>query len=144
MTELPPYWAPRAPWVHVLHSVPAQPPAEASMTVFGGRDLRRLDDLFDSFAQKMPFPAYFGRNWPAFDEVLRDLHWMPSSRYLVVITEPTSLLVDESSELTTFFKIMRAVGRHWSDAPGRGEVAFNTVLVAEQGQDGAVESLARL
>ena len=35
-------------------------------------------------ARALRFPAYFGENWDAFDESVRDLSWMPAKGYVLV------------------------------------------------------------
>ncbi|MBO6518423.1 MAG: barstar family protein [Rhodospirillales bacterium] len=44
------------------------------------------DALFGALALSLSFPDYFGRNWDAVDECLRDLsEWMPASGYVLFI-----------------------------------------------------------
>ncbi|MEV0174524.1 barstar family protein [Streptomyces sp. NPDC050803] len=39
-----------------------------------GRRMRNPDAVFDAFAQQLAFPGYFGRNWDALVDCLRDWH----------------------------------------------------------------------
>ncbi len=43
--------------------------------------------LFRALAKELKFPAYFGRNWDALDELLRDFSWIPSKRIVLVHDE---------------------------------------------------------
>jgi hypothetical protein len=43
-----------------------------------GRKMRRLPELNDEFAAAIQFPWYFGANWAAFDECVKDLAWLPA------------------------------------------------------------------
>jgi hypothetical protein len=43
--------------------------------------------LFRALAKELKFPAYFGRNWDALDELLRDFSWKSSQRIIVVHDE---------------------------------------------------------
>jgi hypothetical protein len=42
-------------------------------------------DLMDALAVGFSFPDYFGRNWDAVDECLRDLSWLPAEGYVLVV-----------------------------------------------------------
>ncbi|WP_114724204.1 barstar family protein [Rhodococcus sp. AG1013] len=101
---------------------------------FDATDMSTLDDLFEIYGKAFRFPAYFGKNWPAFDECLTDLRDMPSPKYLVVIEHAEVILVRDFDELVTFLKVCSEIGRYWStrvglgERWGGGEVAFNTLL----------------
>lgn len=44
-------------------------------------DARKIDSekgLLDAVSQAMRFPGYFGKNWDALDECLRDMAWLPA------------------------------------------------------------------
>lgn len=41
--------------------------------------------LFARLAEAFAFPAYFGRNWDALDECLRDLSWLPAEGYVLFV-----------------------------------------------------------
>ena len=43
------------------------------------------DALFDELDRGLRFPSYFGRNWDAVDECLRDLSWLPAEGYVLVV-----------------------------------------------------------
>jgi RNAse (barnase) inhibitor barstar len=42
-------------------------------------------ELMDALAVGFSFPDYFGRNWDAVDECLRDLSWLPGDGYTLVV-----------------------------------------------------------
>lgn len=42
-------------------------------------------DLFAALDYAFHFPEYFGKNWDALDECLRDLSWIPSKGYVLVV-----------------------------------------------------------
>jgi hypothetical protein len=111
---------------------------EAGLTVrtVRGRKMRTVDALFDEMAAALQFPYYFGENWPAFDECLADMDWLPMNFGIVaVVLEPGDVLVDASDvELGAF---VRAIGHaaevyaqpieagEWWDRPA---VPFHVVL----------------
>lgn len=48
-------------------------------------------ELLDELARVFRFPDYFGGNWDAADECLRDLSWLPARGYILRIPEAESL-----------------------------------------------------
>lgn len=44
--------------------------------VVDGAAMGDRDGMFDEFATALEFPAWFGRNWDAFLDCLRDLSWL--------------------------------------------------------------------
>jgi hypothetical protein len=57
-----------------------------------GTDLRTDKELFAAIASAMKFPDYFGMNWDALDECLRDLDaWIPAPGYVLIVRDATSL-----------------------------------------------------
>jgi hypothetical protein len=84
---------------------------------------RMLDpeQLFDTFAAAAKFPTYFGRNWPAFDECLADLEWLPASGYVFILRNPQRLLAHEPSERAAFWRIMAKVAAEWAEPVNLGE-----------------------
>jgi RNAse (barnase) inhibitor barstar len=48
-----------------------------------GGSIRTCEDLFLRLAQEMSFPNYFGMNWDALDECLRDMTWLPAKGYVL-------------------------------------------------------------
>ncbi|MEZ5379501.1 MAG: barstar family protein [Acidimicrobiales bacterium] len=50
------------------------------------------------------FPEWVGNNWDAFEEVMRDLSWLPSAPLLLVLTSPVP---------DTAVEILIDVARHW-------------------------------
>lgn len=49
------------------------------------RGIRSKEKLFSIFATALRFPKYFGWNWDAFEECLRDLSWLPADRPIVIV-----------------------------------------------------------
>jgi hypothetical protein len=52
----------------------------------GGR-LRRKQELLRALAHGLKFPNYFGWNWDALDECLRDLSWLNAPSGIVLLHE---------------------------------------------------------
>lgn len=41
------------------------------------------DQLFDVLSQQLSFPSYFGRNWDALSDCLRDFSWISRRRVII-------------------------------------------------------------
>lgn len=61
------------------------------------------DALFDVYARAFEFPAWFGRNWDAFEELLADLSW-PDGGEVAIVHEDLPAL--EPDELRTYLRIL--------------------------------------
>ncbi|WP_233257717.1 barstar family protein [Micromonospora sp. S4605] len=48
--------------------------------------------VFYEFSDALLFPGYFGWNWDALSDCLRDLSWLPADGYLIVIENAPRLL----------------------------------------------------
>jgi hypothetical protein len=71
--------------------------------------LRDKAALLDALARVLVLPPYFGHNWDALDECLRDLHWLASPR--VVLAHADLPLAD--ADRATYLQILRDdAGRH--------------------------------
>jgi hypothetical protein len=126
--------------------------ADRSQTMFGwqearfvvrtvrGRKMHRVPQLFDEFAAALQFPAYFGDNWPAFDECLSDLEWLPSEAgYVLAVSEPAEVLQDSPADFKVLVRILGSAVMGWAMPVEAGEwwdrppVPFNVVLATEPG-----------
>jgi hypothetical protein len=56
------------------------------------RDVGGKADFMTEIATAARFPAYFGWNWDAVSDLLRDLSWAPASGYVLLISCGDGLL----------------------------------------------------
>ncbi|MHB1924769.1 MAG: barstar family protein [Acidimicrobiales bacterium] len=84
---------------------------------------RTVDELFDSVSSVLEFPDYFGSNWAALDECLRDLDWLPpSDPYVLILLNAAELLADEApSALRTLLEIIAGAAETWGRPVELGE-----------------------
>jgi RNAse (barnase) inhibitor barstar len=61
--------------------------------------------LFAALAKQLSFPDYFGENWDAFDECVRDLSWLPIGQ--VVLTHADIPLVNDVANARIYIAILR-------------------------------------
>ena len=66
--------------------------------------------LFRCLARQLALPDYFGANWDALEECLRDLSWIDSHR-VVLFHESLPGLDDD--QLTTYLEILRDAVMGW-------------------------------
>jgi len=79
-----------------------------------GAQCKTKSSMFTEFGKRLGFPSYFGRNWDAFEECIRDLEWLPARGYILVITCADKLLSRNRKDFEIFVDIMNAAGAEWS------------------------------
>jgi len=62
------------------------------------------EELLTTLANHLRFPDYFGGNWDAFEECLRDLSWLSVGR--VVLTHADIPLVNDVANARTYLAIL--------------------------------------
>jgi len=77
-------------------------PAPAGAIVLDGAACRTRAGLFAEFARALRFPAYFGHNWDALTDCLRD-----AAPELLYVSDAGQLLTDEPpAQLTTLLDVL--------------------------------------
>ncbi|WP_250634306.1 barstar family protein [Pinirhizobacter soli] len=71
--------------------------------------LRHLDDA-------LHFPASFGGNWDALSDSLRDLSWLGSEGYLLLIMHAETLREADEAEFDIFMGILDEAAESWRAA----------------------------
>jgi hypothetical protein len=82
------------------------------------------DDLFDSMARALGFPAWFGRNWDALEDVLGDLSWRKADGHVLVFHSYPA-----SEELGILLDVLRSSAEYWA---GRGKPFFAVLVDPEK------------
>ncbi|MFH8785178.1 barstar family protein [Streptomyces roseoverticillatus] len=118
-------------------------PASSGMTFVARLDGAAMadgDGIFEQFWERFRFPDYFGWNWNALSDCLRDLNWLPADRYLVVIENSAQLLSASPEDRAAFFALLKQVAEHWRSPhhkPRGVGIPFTVLLVCEPGEAGA-------
>lgn len=82
------------------------------------RSIRSKQKLFAILSDKLRFPAYFGWNWDALEELLRDLSWLPSEPIVLVHEDLPFGAGGKNREV--YEALIREVAAHWQAVqPGR-------------------------
>jgi hypothetical protein len=72
-------------------------------------------ELLDALDAGLGFPDYFGGNWDAFDECIRDLSWLDPVQ-VVLIHEDLPMRADCAS-LKTYLSILHDAAAYWKAKP---------------------------
>ncbi|WP_327380951.1 barstar family protein [Streptomyces sp. NBC_01207] len=110
------------PWVHVVPERGALPvdlllPATGRTYVvrLDGREMRDTDAVFLQFYERLKLPDYFGWNWNALLDCLRDLHWLrPADRYVFIVEAADEVLPDDADAQQLLFRTLLRAGRRWA------------------------------
>ena len=106
-------------------------PSEDELTEWG-LALVRLDldaaaddgELMDALASGFSFPDYFGRNWDAVEECLRDLSWLPADGYVLVVRGAEPLWRRDPRLAAKLVRTWLFCAEHWA----RRETPFHLVF----------------
>ncbi|MER7947481.1 barstar family protein [Streptomyces sp. NPDC096079] len=110
-----------APWLHIVTpggGVPLSELLPTSGSVYvarlQGRDMPDEVSVFQNFQEKLKFPNYFGWNWDAFRDCLRDLQWLSSDHHVVIIESAEHVLSEDEDARRILFTALWHSGRRWS------------------------------
>ena len=80
-----------------VYRLPGQPPVDqvlATVAAWGwrafhldGRTIVDKPSFLSVAGVALAFPAYFGQNWDAFEEMICDLAWVPAAGYVLLYTD---------------------------------------------------------
>ncbi|MFB6616924.1 barstar family protein [Streptomyces sp. NPDC056367] len=110
-----------APWMHVITpggGVPLDELLPASGSVYvarlNGQEMPDEISAFHHFSEVLKFPNYFGWNWNAFYDCVRDLEWLATESRILIIESAESALSEDSDARKLFFKSLWRAGKRWS------------------------------
>ncbi|MFD9787591.1 barstar family protein [[Kitasatospora] papulosa] len=112
---------PLAPWMHLVTTggglrLDQLLPASGHVYVarLNGQDMTDEMSTFENFYSSLKFPEYFGWNWDAFYDCLRDLQWLSADYHILIIDSADSALRQDSDARTEFFRSLWRAGKRWS------------------------------
>lgn len=79
-----------------------------------GKRVTSKEEFLTVVAQALEFPGYYGRNWDAFDECIRDLEWLPARGYVLVLDEYQWLAQRDPENWTIALAILKEAATTWS------------------------------
>lgn len=72
--------------------------------------LSNTEELFNALRDALNLPEYFGYNWNALSDVLRDLHWL-NQRTVVLVHEDLPNIPE--SDLTNYLEVLAEAVTSW-------------------------------
>jgi RNAse (barnase) inhibitor barstar len=99
---------------HVELAVTLRPGGLVAVARFDGAELHDENDVFAGFYQAFQFPEWFGWNSDALSDCLRDLHWLPADRFLVVIDRADQALTIDAEERRLLIRVLRRAAQSWA------------------------------
>lgn len=79
-------------------------------------DCHSKADLLTRMAQTLSLPVDFGHNWDALSDCLRDLSWLESNGYVLLIDHSTELRQARPKDFNTLLDIFDDTAAFWLDA----------------------------
>ena len=80
--------------------------------------------MLAAYAEQLSLPDYFGWNWDALEECLRDLSWLPPDRPVVVLHRGLPLRARGGAR-ATYVRLLGEVAQFWQgQSTGRLRVVF--------------------
>lgn len=111
----------RASW-RCLHLVESLSPEDVTELKRLGLEVYRVvmpeegdeKSLLACLAKEMGFPAWFGRNWDALNDCLRDMSWSTAQGYVLEVVLPRHSLVNCWGALGGLVRSWLLAAEHWS------------------------------
>ncbi|MCM2578719.1 barstar family protein [Streptomyces sp. MTZ3.1] len=100
--------------------------------------MKDVDGVFTECYEAFRLPSYFGWNWAALSDCLRDLQWMPADRYLIVVENWSSVLSNLPEEREILLRVLAQAAEDWANPqgnPGNLAIPFNVLFCCSE--DGA-------
>jgi len=77
-------------------------------------EIRNKEELFSSVSLKLGFPSYFGFNWDALSECLRDLSWISFKK--VNLIHDDIFLTNDGNSLTIYIDVLKDALQDWQNS----------------------------
>jgi hypothetical protein len=86
--------------------------------------IQRVEDLLIALYEQLKLPGYFGFNWNALSDCLRDFHWIEEKNIILVHTDLPKI---EKAELSIYLEILDECVENWKKDGSR---AFTVIFPA--------------
>ncbi|MEU8434681.1 barstar family protein [Streptomyces sp. NPDC029216] len=139
-----------APWMHVITpggSVPLDKLLPASGSVYmarlNGQDMPDEVSMFQHFSEVLKFPEYFGWNWNAFYDCVRDLEWLSADNRILIIESAESTLPEDSDARKELFGSLWRAGQRWSYTKQPEGVTLTKLSIVLSCDKGSLPTIAK-
>jgi RNAse (barnase) inhibitor barstar len=99
--------------------------------------------LFDAISHEMAFPDYFGGNWDALFECIRDLGWIDAPGYVLLYADYQMLAQSDATSFRITFEIFADTVKHW-DEIARNDPPMYILLRGERSLLPGIEVLSSI
>jgi hypothetical protein len=93
-----------------------------------GRKIATKEDFLRETAEVMDFPAYFGKNWDAFDECIRDLSWVSAQKYILIYDRPDIFAKAQPDQWQIAQDLLQSASQYWQESGKLMEVWVLSLL----------------
>ncbi len=78
-----------------------------------GHKIDTKSEFLRASAASMDFPTYFGQNWDAFEECIRDLSWAPAQGYVLLYDHVAPFATNQPDEWKVAHAILKNAVAEW-------------------------------
>lgn len=110
--------------VHFADAAPAGTEG-AELRSLDGAAVAREGGMLWAIADAFAFPEWFGGNWDAVDDLLRDLSWIDADHYLLVVTGAEALWAGAPRDAGRLVESWQFCAEYWAG----NDTAFHLVFV---------------
>ncbi len=71
------------------------------------------EDFLEDLKEALKFPDWFGGNWDALADVLRDLSWIPGKGYVVILEKSKHFCASHRHEFDEAIDVLKEAASHW-------------------------------
>jgi len=74
------------------------------------------EDFLELVSKAMGFPDWFGGNWDALGDCLKDLSWLPGRGWVVVLEKSKHFAAGHRHEFDEAMDLLKEVSEYWREA----------------------------
>ncbi|MBI1928444.1 barstar family protein [Candidatus Poribacteria bacterium] len=106
-----------APPIHIINDTQEiqEIPQGYKLFKLHGHAIESKEAFFHLAAKEMSFPDYFGNNWDALEECMRDvMEWIPARGYIVLFEDAHLFCQSAPNDFLTFIEIVAGIADEWA------------------------------